>query len=872
MKILERDTYLKTLKELLRDAAASQGRLVFLGGEAGVGKTVLVHTFAQMVDGLAAVAVGACDPLSTPRPLGPLLDVAGALDGEVWRLLQTAAPRDQLFRTFLTEITERTRPTLVVFEDVHWADEATFDLLRFVGRRVEGARALVIATYRDDEVGPRHPLTMVLGELATAAGVRRMLVPPLSEAAVQTLAMGHGLSAAELYRQTGGNPFFVTEVLASNARGVPPTVRDAVLARAARLSPAARATLEAAAVIGARIEPWLLSEVAGPDDAATEECLARGMLRHDGAMLGFRHELARQAILEALSPQRGARFHRAVFTSLRASPHEAADPARVAHHAEAAGDREGVLTYAVRAGRQAEALGAHREAAAQFGRALRYADSWGPMERARLLEDYAAENEQSGNLVEAIAARERAIVLWREVGDRLREGENLAWLAREIGNSGLVAQAEEASQQAIALLDTGQPGRELAVAYWIQAWLRMLNCDYGEALAWGEKAIGLSERVGNPETLVGGLYVVGSVLMVTDHEKGRSYLHRGFELALRAGLDALAARIYSNLCWRYGETFMFDLADRYLAEGISFALEHDQELRRHFMVAWQAICRLHQGRWDEAAKAATYVVSLPQTSTIARVTGLVAAGRLAARRGDPEVWPVLDEALHLAQAAASLQYLAPVHAVRAETAWLAGDPDRAAAEAQSTYDQARRRGHPWFIGELAYWQWKAGTLASVPRDASRPFRLQMEGMWEQASAEWHRLGCPYETARALSEGNNEEALRQALTEFQSLGARPMAAMVARRLREKGAHRIPRGPRPSTRTNAAGLTSREIEIVGLIAEGLRNSEIAGRMYLSARTVDHHVSSILAKLRVRSRTDVAREATRLGLLVRPDRTGP
>ncbi|HEU5299948.1 MAG TPA: AAA family ATPase, partial [bacterium] len=370
MKLLERESFIKDLKAHLSEAASGRGSLVFVAGEAGIGKTVLLRVFGQSVEGIARVAAGACDPLSTPRPLGPMLDVGGLAPGAI-ALLDAAAPRGEVFQTFLRETGEA--PTLVVFEDAQWADEATLDLLQFLGRRIQRTRALLVVTYRDDEIDGRHPLTTVLGDLATTAGVRRMALPRLSESAVRTMALGSDHDPAELYRLTGGNPFFLTEVLASGAPGIPVTVRDAVLARAGRLSPAGRRVLETAAVIGARLEPRLVAAVAGTDADALDECVAAGMLRRQESMLVFRHELARGALLEAIPPLRQVALHRAVLAALRSSPAGRADVARLAHHAEAAGERDAVLEYAQAAAVRAAALGAHREAAAQYARALRFA-------------------------------------------------------------------------------------------------------------------------------------------------------------------------------------------------------------------------------------------------------------------------------------------------------------------------------------------------------------------------------------------------------------------------------------------------------------------------------------------------------------------
>ncbi|HEX6912177.1 MAG TPA: AAA family ATPase, partial [Longimicrobium sp.] len=258
MELLERGDPLLELGRLLGEADAGAGRLAFVAGEAGIGKTSLVRRFGQLVRDRATVLTGGCDPLSTPRPLGPLLDVAPRLPGASVRISEG---KDTLFRDVLDALGGGGRPLVLVFEDLHWADEATLDLVRFLARRIEDRRALLIGTYRDDEVGAGHPLRLVLGDVATAPAVRRLVLRPLSPGAVGALAAGSGMDAGALAERTGGNPFFVTEILAAAGERIPGTVRDAVLARAARLPEPARAVLDAAAVIGFRSEPWLLLEV-----------------------------------------------------------------------------------------------------------------------------------------------------------------------------------------------------------------------------------------------------------------------------------------------------------------------------------------------------------------------------------------------------------------------------------------------------------------------------------------------------------------------------------------------------------------------------------------------------------------------------------
>jgi DNA-binding CsgD family transcriptional regulator/tetratricopeptide (TPR) repeat protein len=864
VQLLERGPIQVELSHLLHEAAAGQGGLVFLGGEAGIGKTSLVQRFAQVVGARARVLAGACDPLSTPRPLGPVFDMQSQLSRRYAELLEHHTDRDVLFRGFLAELSAGDAPALVTVDDAHWADEATLDLLRFLARRVGSVPALVIATYRSDEVGDRHPLRVVLGDLATLRAVQRLTLEPLSLAAVRTLASGSGLDPVDLHRQTGGNPFYVTEVIAAAGTGIPATVRDAVLARATRLPPDSRDMLDAAAVLGFRFEPWLLEAAVQVGPGALAACLAGGMLRAEGDRLAFRHELAREAILEVLPPHRRLALHRAALEALRASAENAVDFGRLAHHAEGAGDAEAVLEYAPQAARRARALSAHREAAAQYARALRFADRLPPVERAQLLEEYSWESAATDRYDEAIRADYELIELWRAEGNRLKEGWAHHFLSGCLVSVGRNVDAEEASRTAIEILESLPPGPELAEAYAGQAGLRMLNRDNAEAIEWAERALQLAEPGGYLRTRVLAYNRLGSAKIVSGDADGEQFLLRSLDLAREANLSWEAAGAYVNLGSAWGEWYEFTRAESYLAEGIAFAAERELDGHLAYMLAWQALVQLYLGRWPEAEESARRVTQRSSASAISRIMALVALGRLLVRRGESQATEVLDEALALARPTGTLQRLAPVRAARAEAAWLAGDRERSREEACSALELALEHRHPWFAGELLFWLARSGEDIRAPEWIAGPFRLQIAGWWEQAAAEWKRRGCVYEAAQALAETDEPARLRQAFTEFRNLGAPPAARSIVRRLRRLGVRKIPRGPRPATLGNPANLTRRQVEVTQLLAEGLTNAEIAERLFISAKTAGHHVSAVLAKLGVGTRTEAVRAAIRIGIV--------
>lgn len=837
------------------DAAGSAGHVVLLAGEAGVGKTSVLRATATASSG---VWWGECDALQTPQALRPLLDIASQHRTRFGAALN--GPRAALFEAVLDDLRLAPEPLLVVIEDAHWADEATLDLIKFLGRRIKRTRALLVVSYRDDEVSISHPLRRVIGDLPADSHTRIQL-DRLTEAGVETLARRSLRSPAGLFEATAGNPFFLTELLRHPTQQLPTTVQDLVLARFARLDKPAQDIVRMVCIEPGRIEHRLLQSLLDPALAQLQACLDSGLLVADGPTIGFRHELARVAVESALSAPVAQALHRRMWQTLEAAGTTAT--ARLAHHAALAGDEEAVRRYAPAAATEARMRGATREAARHLRNALRHGGKAAQAgERIAWLEAFALDSAAVSWHDEALAASQELDALYRASGDTAAQGANLSRLALLHVRMMRDAEAEKTIVRAIELLESLPPGAVLATAYGVLASLRMLNRDCEQGVQWSEKSIALSREHGDTRRMILSLTTAGTARMFIDYDAGCRQMLGALALARKHDLPVAVANALLNLGSVSGELMRLPEAVKWLREAVDYAAEHELDATVDYSLAWLAVCELYQGGWDAAAERAARIAGATMLYAVSRLMALVTLGRLRQRRGDSGAQQVLDEALRLAGPTGSLQRIAPVRAARAEAAYARGDLEAVANETQAALVLAQEKGHSWFIGELAFWRWRAGLLESAPGQSAEPFALHIAGDWRGAASCWERLGCPYEQARALADGD-PSAQQQALLIFDKLGARPAAEALRKHLQSAGVKGVIRGTRASTKVHPHGLTTREVEVLALLCEGMRNAEIAARLSRSVRTVDHHLASIFAKLGVDSRVAAIQAAQRAGI---------
>jgi ATP/maltotriose-dependent transcriptional regulator MalT len=825
--LLERKQSLDLLRE------CPPGQLVIVSGEAGVGKTALVRAYCG--ESGDQVVWGHCDALRTPRPMGPLHDVARLVGGRFAGIMAADSTRTLMFHAFLDLLTEHR--CVAVIEDAHWADEATIDALQFAGRRISGTSSRLIVTYRDEELDLGHPLRAMLGNLATDHAVQRIRLAPLSVEAVARLAAGSGLDPRELHTRTGGNPFFVSEVLADPNRRVPATVSDAVLARVAALADGERDALESVAIFPGHAPLPLVG--AAPE--SIDCCVRSGMLTRDGFKLRFRHELARLAIDEQIPPARRAMLHAKALADLVG---RGAEPAQLAYHAEEAGDVAAVRTYAVMAGERAAKAGSHLQAVDHYARALSYSEPDSPQRRAELYERYAEELARVQRDEAGIAAADRALACWREAGDQDREAAVLGRRSLYLWSAGRRADAHANVEEALRFAEKLPPGRGPATVYTCSSCVLMVGHHDREAIRIGNKAIALAEELGEDSLLARALNAVGSAMLLTDPDSAEELLVRGLRVAHKIADEAMVGLALGNMGFGLAEIRRYASAQRWLDEAIDWCSANDMSAAHRYAQATLARCLFDRGQWDQAAQILD-TSTAPSRRLFGRIIALTVLGRLQTRRGDPNAAESLAEAWALASRTGELQHLWPVSVGRAELASQSGEP--AEALVQDAFQLAVERNHPWAIGELG--QWFETKPQELQRLAAWPYRLSSV---DKARA-WEKIGCPYEAAMAYAE--SPDHLREALIRFERLGARPAADSVAAKMRDLGQ----RPPRRSTMVHHYGLTAREADVLEQIRLGLRNAEIAQRLHISEKTVDHHVSAILTKLGVRTRHEAAQKTS-------------
>jgi predicted ATPase/DNA-binding CsgD family transcriptional regulator len=853
VELLERDDALAELVEARAAAARGDGRVVVVTGEPGIGKTSLVTRFVADLEEGARVFLGTCDDLSIPRPLGAIHDLAGTLSPALEEALVAGASPHEIHRLLLDELALPPQPTVVVLEDVHWADEATLDVITLLARRIGSMPVLLLLTCRDGEAPPGHPVHAAVS--ATSAVLE---LEPLSAHAVASLS---GDGADDFYAATGGNPFYVSELLASRtADELPRSITNAVRGRVSRLSDDERRLVELVSVVPNRVATSVLDAVLPGWPATAEEPERRALLEVHPRYVRFRHELARNAIRSSVPIAARRRLHAEILAALLAAE---ADPADIVHHAEAAGAENVVADYALVAARRAAALDSNREAYSHYRRASVFLDRLPAYERAAALEELASAAYAVYRLEDAFDAIERSIAEWTALREGAAVGRCTQILSRFYWHAGDGDAARAKALEAIEILEPLGESVELARAYSGLAQLKNLAEYNDQALVWGERALELATKLGDERTRAHVLVNLGSVMLDVDHRQVSALLD-AHAFAEAVGEKHEAARALGNLGYALMSWAQPDPALRYARQALAYAEQNEVYNLASYIAVTLAWLQLRAGEWDEAERITR--AELEKSVSVAQLVAKTVLTELAVRRGDPDAAERLADLAAQALRASEPQRLAPLVELETEWALTTGAP-MPIERLETLLDEARPPGAliGWGAIRVAAWAAVAGISVELDPPTSAPHAAMLRRDWLGAADAFGEVGWRYDRALMLSLLDDEESLHEAIGIARSLGADPLTHRIAERMRERGI-RVPHGPRESTRENPAGLTARQLEVLALVTEGLTNAEIAERLVVSPRTAEHHVAAVLAKLGAATRRDAARRAAELGLVTR------
>jgi predicted ATPase/DNA-binding CsgD family transcriptional regulator len=853
VELLERESALGVLAEAREAAARGDGRVVVVIGEPGIGKTAVVTTFVRSLEDGARTFLGTCDDLSIPRPLGAIHDLVGTLSPALEDALAAGAAPYDVHRLLLAELALPPQPTVLVLEDVHWADEATLDVITLLARRIASLPVLLLLTCRDGEAPPGHPV-----HTAVSTNASVLELEPLSATAVASLS---GDGADDVYAATGGNPFYVTELIAARtAEELPRSIANAVRGRVSRLSDDERRLVELVSVVPNRVATSVLDAVLPDWPAAAEEPERRGLLEVDPRYVRFRHELARNAIRSGIPIAARRRLHGEILEALLMA---GADPAEIVHHAEAAGAEDVVAEYALVAARRAAALDSNREAYSHYRRASAFLERLPAASRAAVLEELATAAYAVYRLDDAFRAIGRAIAEWTALGDWAAVGRCTQILSRFYWHAGDGDAARAKALEAIQILEPLGESVELARAYSGLAQLKNLAEYNDQALEWGERALDLATKLGDERTRAHVLVNLGSIMLDVDHRQTSALLEAHL-FADEVGEKHEATRALGNLGYALMSWAQPQPAVQYARQALAYAEQNEVHNLASYVAITLAWLQLRAGEWEEA-EAITRGES-EKSISVAQLVATTVLAELAVRRGDPDASERLANLAARAVRASEPQRLAPVVELETEWALTTGEP-MPLERFELLLDDLPPAGGliGWGAVRVAAWAAVAGIPVELEPPRSAPHAAMLRRDWRGAAAAFGEVGWSYDRALMLSLLDDEEALLEAIGIAQALGAAPLTQRVARRLRDLGI-RVPQGPRESTRVNFAGLTARQLEVLSLLADGLTNAEIADRLVVSPRTAEHHVAAVLRKLGATSRQEAARRASELELEAR------
>ncbi len=861
MELIERESFLHLLQTQFSKVAGGEGHCVFVSGEAGIGKTSLVKTFCRLQGDDCIVYQGACDALFTPRPLAPLYDIIWQVNKELWPATQTIEQRTALFATFFRELKSQNKRNIILFEDIHWADEATLDFIKFFARRITQLPCLFVLTYRDDETPFYSSLRNLYGQLPPDSFTRLQLTP-FSKEAVTAMAGKKGYNAEDVYLISGGNPFYVNEILASYSPGVPENIKDSILAVYDRLEEGTKHAWQICSVIPEGLEINRFAKIKSSWDEEMDHCFALKIIIIKNDRVVFKHELYRRTIEGSLSPFKRIALNKMMLDLFLTSFEDEGDIERIVHYAKNANENGLVIKYASVAAKQAASVGAHTEAAKLYLTAIDYYQGVDEDLLLQLYEGYAFESYLTNKVKDAIIYTAKSLKFLEKRGDSEKLAKCLCFLAWLCWIDDDLKKAEEFTRQAIEVLKDKPVSHSKAAAYSLLSQLKMMSDLSEECIFWGEKAIAMAKDLLDKGLLSYALGNVGAVKIRVPawQQEGLSLLQQSLEIGLENSYHEYTGMAYINLAYNSVIIKDYPSAKSALDTGIHFCEENNLYLSGNYLLIVKARFYLETGNWTAAYNIAAPLAGDDKQLKIITIYALSILASIEMRRGDPAaIISRLTKATSYAFETTEPQRIITVLSAFLEYEWIMGEHLIDDELLKNAIQIIQNRGNIYGNSEFLFWMQRARGQSLLLKEVFQGYDISSPAKAKKAASLWKNAGCPYNEALALSAGTEDDK-REAIGILQGLGADAVVQTIKAEMRSAGMKSIPRGMRKSTLSNAALLTGRELDVLQLLKEGLQNKEIAGKLFIAPKTVDHHISSILFKLDVTSRAKAVNEAVR------------
>jgi DNA-binding CsgD family transcriptional regulator len=678
------------------------------------------------------------------------------------------------------------------------------------------------------------------------------------------MAVEKGYSGEDVYGISGGNPFYVNEILASYSPGIPDNIKDAILSVYNLQPKKTKQVWEILSVLPTGFELKYLEKMCPSYAEGVAHSLDSKILILGKGTIFFKHELYRRTIESSLSPLVRLALNKKILSLFLENFEQNQEIERIVHHAKNANEYELVTCYAPLAARHAASVGAHTEASKLYLSAIEYYKGADKNKLIELYELYAYECYLTGKNKNAIIYTTKSLNLWKEKNDQEKIGNSMWFLSRLWWFEGKQEQAESYAVQAIEVLDNQPSSKAKAMAYSNMSKLKMSMDLTGESLLWGEKAIAIAQEVDDQETVSSALNSIGSALMLNGPtlQKGIGLIQQSLEIALKNSYHEHAARAYTSLVSIGVSKKEYKIAKKALDEGLLYCEEKDINSQKLYMLSYQSRLNLETGNWKEACTVAGNLLKNEDLFPILKICGLTILATIKIRKGDQGALPLLLEAKVLAFETMELQRIIPALLALLEYEWITGESYIEMDALSRTVNRIVELGKFSKKSRFYFWLRRTGKDYLLPEEKHESDEeSNLTTVAEEASL-WENWGCPYEHALALFEGTIADK-KNALMMVRALGADAVYEKLKLEMRTSGIKSIPRGIRKTTGSNSAHLTERELGILQLLKEGMQNKEIANRLFISAKTVDHHISAILFKLDVKSRAKAVREALSMGI---------